>query len=386
MAEIFDDWPDRYDQWFETPIGRVVREAERQLLRDACVPGSGERILDVGCGTGVFTLDFLAAGAEVTGVDLSLPMFPYSATLSGTVSGGTGFPQPANHKTAVAFASDEAGGTNMANGVSGAYSLGLGWAGAVTITGAIHALQWEEASALPVTYKGYGTKAGVALADGGAFTGQNITMSSIPTATLSGSITVPSGYMLGIKTVSAVFGSAGSIDVVADGSSTASFSYATPSIPGVNLGLRVIATSSSGNSNVWRVGLDPNTSGLTIMIPAAPTQTLPVNAATNVDTATIFSWTGFSQGIHLVYLNGPPGEPDYYVVTSATSTRIPNLNTIGLGLPASKSYQWQIRGLAPFASVDDATGPGGFYPPPGTNPASDGALGQSSTRDFTTKP
>ncbi|MGD8255281.1 MAG: hypothetical protein PVF10_06045 [Syntrophobacterales bacterium] len=21
MAEIFDDWPDEYDQWFETPIG-----------------------------------------------------------------------------------------------------------------------------------------------------------------------------------------------------------------------------------------------------------------------------------------------------------------------------------------------------------------------------
>jgi len=319
-------------------------------------------------------------------VDLSLAMFPYSATLSGTISGGTGFPQPANHRTAVAFASDEAGGTNTANGATGAYSLGLGWAGPVTTTGTIHGLQWEEASTLPVTYKGYGTNAGVALADGGVFTGQNITMSSIPTATLSGTVIVPSGYSLGIKIVSAVFGRAGSIDVVADGSSTASFSYATPSIPGVSLGLRVIASSSTGNTNIWRVGLDPSASGLTITIPVAPSQTLPVNAATNVDTTTVFSWTGFNQGVHLVYFNGPLGEPDYYVVTGATSTTIPNLNTIGLGLPASTAYQWQIRGVAPFASVDDAAGPGGFYPPPGTNPASDGALGQSSTRDFTTKP
>ncbi|MBI5018224.1 MAG: methyltransferase domain-containing protein [Deltaproteobacteria bacterium] len=83
MSEIFDDWPERYDQWFETPIGRVVREAERGLLRDACVPGPGERILDVGCGTGVFTVDLLAAGAAVTGVDLSLPMLRRLARRAG---------------------------------------------------------------------------------------------------------------------------------------------------------------------------------------------------------------------------------------------------------------------------------------------------------------
>ena len=83
VSEIFDDWPDRYDQWFETPIGRVVREAERRLLRDAYFPGSGERILDVGCGTGVFTVDLLAAGAEVTGVDLSLPMLRRLAHRAG---------------------------------------------------------------------------------------------------------------------------------------------------------------------------------------------------------------------------------------------------------------------------------------------------------------
>jgi ubiquinone/menaquinone biosynthesis C-methylase UbiE len=37
-------------------------------------PGQGERILDVGCGTGIFTLDLLAAGSRVIGLELSLPM------------------------------------------------------------------------------------------------------------------------------------------------------------------------------------------------------------------------------------------------------------------------------------------------------------------------
>jgi ubiquinone/menaquinone biosynthesis C-methylase UbiE len=74
MAKIFDEWPEKYDQWFETPIGRVVREFESRLLLELLRPGKGERILDVGCGTGVFTLDLLAAGSSVTGLELSLPM------------------------------------------------------------------------------------------------------------------------------------------------------------------------------------------------------------------------------------------------------------------------------------------------------------------------
>lgn len=74
MAEIFDNWPEKYDQWFETPIGRVVRENESQLLLELVCPGHGEKILDVGCGTGVFTRDLLDAGAEVIGFELSFPM------------------------------------------------------------------------------------------------------------------------------------------------------------------------------------------------------------------------------------------------------------------------------------------------------------------------
>jgi len=74
MAEMFDDWPKKYDQWFETPIGSLVRQYESRLLLEMARPARGERILDVGCGTGIFTLDLLAAGARVTGLELSRPM------------------------------------------------------------------------------------------------------------------------------------------------------------------------------------------------------------------------------------------------------------------------------------------------------------------------
>jgi ubiquinone/menaquinone biosynthesis C-methylase UbiE len=74
MPEIFDEWPERYDQWFQTPIGGLIREYESTLILEMLRPGQGENILDVGCGTGIFTLDFLAAGADVVGIELSLPM------------------------------------------------------------------------------------------------------------------------------------------------------------------------------------------------------------------------------------------------------------------------------------------------------------------------
>jgi len=72
--QLFDDWPERYDQWFETPIGRLVRQYERELIRDLLLPQTGDLILDAGCGTGVFTEETLAVGARVVGIDLSLAM------------------------------------------------------------------------------------------------------------------------------------------------------------------------------------------------------------------------------------------------------------------------------------------------------------------------
>jgi ubiquinone/menaquinone biosynthesis C-methylase UbiE len=74
MEEIFDEWPERYEQWFQTPTGRLVEEYEKELIFEMAQPGRGEKILDAGCGTGVFTRHFLIAGARVIGLDISLPM------------------------------------------------------------------------------------------------------------------------------------------------------------------------------------------------------------------------------------------------------------------------------------------------------------------------
>ncbi len=73
-ARLFDEWPEKYDRWFETPIGVLVKKYENELFLDLLQPRPGEMILDVGCGTGVFTLNILGLGTRVTGLDISQPM------------------------------------------------------------------------------------------------------------------------------------------------------------------------------------------------------------------------------------------------------------------------------------------------------------------------
>jgi len=72
--ELFDKWPDRYDEWFQTPVGSLVKHYESALLLDLLRPRPGEAILDVGCGTGIFTLDILAVGPRIVGLEISGPM------------------------------------------------------------------------------------------------------------------------------------------------------------------------------------------------------------------------------------------------------------------------------------------------------------------------
>lgn len=73
-TQLFDKWPEAYDRWFTTPIGSLVEKFETDLILDLLKPEKGEIILDAGCGTGVFTLDFLSRGSQIIGLDISLPM------------------------------------------------------------------------------------------------------------------------------------------------------------------------------------------------------------------------------------------------------------------------------------------------------------------------
>ena len=74
MAEIFDRKSEEYDDWYRTPKGRLVDRIEKEAVYEYLKPEPGMKILDVGCGTGNFSLELARLGARVTGIDISEPM------------------------------------------------------------------------------------------------------------------------------------------------------------------------------------------------------------------------------------------------------------------------------------------------------------------------
>jgi len=70
----FDTFAEKYDLWFETPLGKYVAATEKRLVLDAAKPVQGEKMLDVGIGTGFFALEFLKRGVDITGIDVSQNM------------------------------------------------------------------------------------------------------------------------------------------------------------------------------------------------------------------------------------------------------------------------------------------------------------------------
>lgn len=66
--------PETYDAWYETPLGRLSDRLEKELVFSMAGVKRGEKALDAGCGTGVYSIELAKRGIDVTGVDDSEEM------------------------------------------------------------------------------------------------------------------------------------------------------------------------------------------------------------------------------------------------------------------------------------------------------------------------
>src|SRR5581483_7348853 len=73
-AARFDDLAASYDAWYQTPLGSLAHSLESEAIFDLAETKPGERAIDIGCGTGIYTLELARKGAHVVGVDPSMEM------------------------------------------------------------------------------------------------------------------------------------------------------------------------------------------------------------------------------------------------------------------------------------------------------------------------
>jgi ubiquinone/menaquinone biosynthesis C-methylase UbiE len=69
-----DDIAEAYDDKRFSQGGRFIDRREKEAVLDALSPLDGERVLEVACGTGRFTVMLADRGADIVGVDISEAM------------------------------------------------------------------------------------------------------------------------------------------------------------------------------------------------------------------------------------------------------------------------------------------------------------------------
>lgn len=75
--------PKDYDAWYATPLGITSDRIEKELLFSMAGVRQGERILDAGCGTGIYSVELARRGGRVTAIDDSSEMIRQAKANAG---------------------------------------------------------------------------------------------------------------------------------------------------------------------------------------------------------------------------------------------------------------------------------------------------------------
>ncbi len=70
----FDAFAQHYDGWYQSELGSFVDKVQKQLIEEAAELKINEKVLDIGSGTGNYSLWLAQRGLEVTAIDQSKEM------------------------------------------------------------------------------------------------------------------------------------------------------------------------------------------------------------------------------------------------------------------------------------------------------------------------
>jgi hypothetical protein len=326
----------------------------------------------------------------------TLQIYPYdwsssgsNTPVSGLITGGSNLPTPANVRT-TAILYDPAQQTSFSGMVdaNNRYTFGGFESTPSSKTVNVHAFQFEvDAAGLPTRFTGFGERLGLNFTNPSVDT--NIHLGPVENATLSGSASGPAGYTL-FKQVRIKFASGGGWNTPSDPSSSTS-TLVVPNIPTTTLIFRAIASKPGTYSQTSLRGVQPNTTGINLIVPEPPTVTAPASAAVGVDLSTAFTWDSVIGGVQVLSVS-PQGvvpsvsNPEYVIVTNEKSATLPDLSSFGISFPSAKKYSWSVYSDSSYKDANAyATSPFGTPPLlPGLTTLS--SFGYTVSQTFTTAP
>ncbi|MEO7113928.1 MAG: hypothetical protein ABI183_26035 [Polyangiaceae bacterium] len=394
-----------------TVAGRVLSNQGQPLVGLPVVIGSSTPTLTDATGhfsiagvTAPYTATFVSAqkvysfeGLTRTDPNLLALVDTYgilSQDVTGTLSGGAGYPEGANMTTNVAFRSSASGqaGSGSMTGTSAFDITGTQWSIAPSISGNVYALQYTHGAAAtePVSYEGFAKLAGITLTNSATANAVgNIALTGgISTSNLTATITMPATYSVLGRLVAMNMDGLKAINLPAEDSPAAStISYTTPVISGATMSIMVSA-EAPGVSVAYtsKGGLAANASNVPIVIHAPPVPGAPVAGASGITSSVSLSWTAYdTPGVYFVTLTSEglsAGSPSYCIVTADRSTKLPDVSAVGIQFPKSEMYHWTADGVGGKATVDDFTA-SEIYPP---QEFTDLSLSRASAITFTTAP
>lgn len=319
-------------------------------------------------------LDLASVGTALTG----------SSTVSGTLSGGGGFPNPASTISQVVFAASDAqtlyanpakNAATLPPAAGGGYNLNAQWTGANSVSGTLYALQWltDPASLTrPTVYKGFGSRA-VTLNNTTAKSAQNIALSPVGTGNLNLAVNASSGTTVTGRGVYVNLDARSFFVLVNELTPDTNATYAVPQIPGKNLSVAVSAKHSSGGfAFLQKNGLQPG-AAVTLTVPTPPLLVSPAPDATNLSVIPSLVYTPTPNAVNVLIISDGSKKTYYYNAG------------LSLKLSSAKKYSWAVVAIEGYTSTDAFTGADWTigYPSFGDD-RSFLRLG-SSVRSFTTK-
>jgi len=271
-----------------------------------------------------------------------------------------GMAPPASGKTTlVFFLSDPVTGAVVAaDPATGQYAMTVSWQGsATTQSGQLYLLRIGGPS--PWNYDGFVSKA-LTINGGGDFPGKDFAETELadpPEHTISGTVAVPAGYTLNEQHVILTFGGPTLTIVAAQGLLSSDFTQMVPDIGGLASGVAFLASDPASRlSYFFKREVSGNPLNITVPLEPAGRLAVPVDGATAVDVASPFSWTqGGGTGVNVVEVFPDNStNPTFFVFTTRADATIPDLSSVGMGLPGNAGYHWHVVRFIPIASVDEA--------------------------------